>query len=199
MAKQINWKPLDIKGLEDGDLGNKKYSLQYSSRQDKALQSAAGKKGGAAAKASGQFYEYCKSGGAVSGLIQGKKNVESGHLDSITPKSGSAEAIARNLHRQKLMKERGTHNSQKEYTCPTCNQIVKGSVTMKRFHGYEGEKCNLIKILNLIPEGTYKRSQVETLAEQYGYTKTEGYRIILNEEWFERIPIGSKKFHYKKL
>ena len=98
-----------------------------------ANRSAMGKAAGRKAKESGQFIEFARAGGEAYGPIQGRKNVESGHLASITPKSGSLEAKRRNELRQKLMKERGTHNSQKEHTCPHCNKIGKGNM-MFRWH-----------------------------------------------------------------
>lgn len=97
-------------------------------------QSNSGKNAGLKAKKSGQFKSFAIAGGKVVGLVQGRKNVESGHLDSITPKSGSEEAKQRNIHRQKLMKERGTHNSQIVMTCPHCNKTGKGVPAMNRWH-----------------------------------------------------------------
>ena len=151
------------------------------------------------AKESGQYKEYCSAGGKKQGPIQGRSNVESGHLASITPKSGSKEAIKRNKERQKLMKERGTHNSQKLYECPTCGEPIKGSVTMKRFHGYDGEKCNLVKIYNKIPAGTYKMGELKELVKTIGLGP--GGRLFKNPKYFIFIPIGTtgKKGLYKKV
>ena len=147
-----NW---EILWQEDGDYefgwiaGNKEIELQKEyalpiddvnyqiSRNNRR---EGGKIGGLKAKESGQLLAAAKNSGKIRGPIQGRKNVESGHLSSITPKSGSIEAKNRNIHRQRVMKENGTHNSQKQWTCTYCNKSGKGTVNYSRWHG---ENCKL--------------------------------------------------------
>ena len=74
-----------------------------------------------------QSIEACRRGGKkagrINGPIQGRKNVESGHLQSISSKGGKIGVIKANA----------TMNAE-ILTCPHCNFTGKGRGNMKRWH-----------------------------------------------------------------
>ena len=164
-------------------------------------QSNAGKVAGNKAKDSGQFKQFAIEGGKATGSIQGKKNVESGHLASITAVKGSVEAKRRgklNSLAQKESVKNGNHNTQKIHVCNICGQTGKGPAFLAKHNN----KCIIIDIVNLLPNDTFKMGDGIKLAISISnFTYTQVKFVIKNNNFFQFIPIGitGKKGLYKKI
>ena len=121
MEKQFG-KPLTLKGLENGDLGDKRYSIGRLAVSDnfKVIGSIQGKKNAKSSK----FKETVKLGGKA----RGKKCKESGEWDKIRQIGGPLGGKAGGKTTQSIIR-----------TCPHCKKEIKGSV----YFTWHGDKCKL--------------------------------------------------------
>jgi hypothetical protein len=152
-------------------------------------QSNSGKSGGAAAKKSGQLLAAAKNGGKKQGPIQGKKNVESGHLAFITPKKGTEEALIRGRKSAATAKARGS-KPYKVIHCDACNKTVTSGVAKRH-----GSNCFAKKAYDMFPNETLKISSIVKLFNGiYGYNTIK--KIVSNTPYLFESP---KKGYYKKV
>ena len=152
-------------------------------------QANAGRAGGISAVKSGQLIEAARAGGSKQGPIQGKANVESGHLASITPKKGTKEALARGKKSAATAKARGS----KPYTvihCDSCNKTVTSGVIKRH-----GSNCFAKKAYDIFPNETLQMNAIVKLFEGiYNYNTIRN--IVMNTPYlFE----STKKGYYKKI
>jgi hypothetical protein len=136
MEKQFG-KPLTLKGLNNGDLGDKKYSLSRLS------QSEGGKNGGEIAKKTGQFLQAAAKGrevyandprlkknAKIMGCNQGKINVNNGHLQKVRDPKKAAIVCGAKLR-----------------TCERCGKLLKGNAAMSMHKIYHENFDNFVKLV----------------------------------------------------
>lgn len=171
MAKEIKWKPLNIKGLKDGDLGDPKHSLRYSTRQSSALQSELSKRAHSKPESKEKILSALSKGRANGACEKGgQTNVRTGHINALGKKYWKI----------------GSDASLELIKCEVCG-TESNTGNYAKWHGKKCQYKNVMALYDALPnEFTHKQAKLMTIELEL---PTNTSRKLILDRWQDLIEI----------